>query len=130
MTWSLLNSSSAPMDIFYSGCVVLPTDDILIVGSENEDQSSAARFNIESGTWTSLGSTTNPRNGTSLVTLGKQVFAIDGHAGNVVEEFDYDTNSWTSVSHNLMTWRNGHQTAIAVPAEMFKHLPGGCTGVK
>lgn len=130
MAWNSLNTNSAPMDIVFSGCVVLPTEDILIVGSEFEDQSSAALFNVESGTWTTLGSTTHPRNGTSLVTLGKRVFAIDGHAGNIVEEFNYNTNSWSSVPISLMTWRNGHQAALAVPAEKFMNLSGGCTGVR
>jgi hypothetical protein len=85
-TWQILDSSSVPMDIVYSGCILLPTDEILVVGSEGSPfKSSVALYNIHSNIWKTLPATSSPRDATALVTLGKRVFAIDGHSGNIVE---------------------------------------------
>ena len=128
--WKVLDSSSVPMDVFCSGCAVLPNEDVLVVGSENADVTSAAVFNVRSNTWKQLPHTSIERGGTSLVPLGSRVFAIDGHGGNVVEEFDYKTQTWISVDAKLMVFRKGHQGVVALPAEMFQHREGGCTGVQ
>ena len=128
--WNVLDSSSAPMDVFCSGCVVLPNDDVLVVGSENNDVSSAAIFNVRSNAWRQLSDTSIERGGTSLVTLGSRVFAIDGHGGNVVEEFNYETQTWSPVDAKLTVFRKGHQGVVSLPADMFQHREGGCTGVQ
>jgi hypothetical protein len=129
-SWKVLDSSSAPMDLFYSGCILLPTDEILVVGSHNTFKSSAALYNIHSNIWKTLPATSNPRDATALVTLGKQVFAIDGHSGNIVEEFDYAKKTWRPVAPKLITHRGGHHGVISLPVELFQHLPGGCAGVQ
>jgi hypothetical protein len=129
-TWQVLDSTAVPMDIYFSGCALLPSDEILVVGSEESDQYSAALYNIRANTWKKLSDTLNPRDGTALVTLGTHVFAIDGHYGNIVEEFNYNTSSWSPIEAKLITHREGHQGVIPLPAEMFQHLPGGCVGVQ
>jgi hypothetical protein len=130
-TWQVLNSTNVPMDIYLSGCALLPNDEILVVGSEGTPyQSSAALYNVQSNTWKALSETPNPRDGTALVTLGKRVFAVDGHYGNIVEEFNYNTFTWSPMEAKLITHRDGHQGVIPLPAEMFQHLPGGCVGVQ
>jgi hypothetical protein len=58
-----------------------------------------------------------------------RVFAIDHDAKNVIEEFHYNNNTWSSVEAKLIVPRKHHGT-IALPAELFQHLPGGCVGVQ
>jgi hypothetical protein len=119
------------MDIYLSGCALLPNDEILVVGSEGSPfKSSMALYNIQSNTWKTLSETPNPRDGTALVTLGKRVFAVDGHYGNIVEEFNFNTFTWIPVGAKLITHRQGHQGVISLNAELFQHLPGGCVGVQ
>jgi hypothetical protein len=130
-TWQFLDLSSAPMDIVYSGCILLPPDEILVVGSEGYPyQSSAAVYNIRANTWKKLPATTNPKNGASLVILGSRILAIDGHFKNIIEEFNYNTSTWSPVEAKLITHGDGHQGVLPLPAEMFQHLPGGCVGVQ
>jgi N-acetylneuraminic acid mutarotase len=130
-TWQILDSTTVPMDIYLSACTLLQNDDILVVGSEGTPyQSSAAVYNIQSNTWSTLPNTTYPRDGTALVTLGKRVFAIDGHFRNIIEEFNYNNTSWSPVQTKLIAYRDGHQGILPLPAEMFQHLPGGCVGVQ
>jgi hypothetical protein len=129
-TWQVLDSSTVPMDIYLSGCTLLPNDEILVVGSENSDLSSVTLYNIKENSWEKLSNTPSQRDGTSLVILGTKIFAMDGHFNNIIEEFDYNTSSWSPVAAKLITHRGGHQDVIALPAEMFQHLPGGCVGVQ
>ncbi len=129
-TWQVLDSTNVPMDIYYSSCILLPSDNILVVGSENSlYQSSAALYNIGLKTWTKLPDTSVNRHGTSLVMLGSRVFAMDSDERNVIEEFHYNNNTWSSVEAKLIVPRMHHGT-IALPAELFQHLPGGCVGVQ
>ncbi len=131
-TWDILNSSSTPMDILYSGCILLPNEEeILVVSSHDAPfKSSAALYNIKSNTWRALPDTPNPRDAATLVALGKRVFAIDGHAGNIIEEFDYANSTWMPIKAKLNAHRDGHPGVISLPAEKFQHLPGGCVGVQ
>ena len=130
-TWKVLESSSVPMDINLSACILLPSEEVLVVGSEGTPYlSSAALYNIKANTWKKLPDTTNRRDGTSLVRLGSRIFAIDGHFKNVVEEFNYNNSTWSPVEAKLITHRGGHPGVIPLPAEMFQHLPGGCDGVQ
>jgi hypothetical protein len=61
-----------------------------------------ALYNIHSNIWKTLPETSSPRDATALVTLGKRVFAFDGHAGNIVEEFDYAKKTWRPVAPNAL----------------------------
>ena len=94
-TWEVLDSSNVPMDIYFSGCIVLPSEDILVVGSENDPyRSSASLYNVNSNTWTKLNDTNHPRDGTSLLKLENRVFAVEGWSTYTVEEFHSDNNTW------------------------------------
>jgi hypothetical protein len=63
------------------------------------------------------------RRGSSLVTLGSRVFYIGGEEAEAVEEFDYVTNTWSSVEANLAVPRLNHGT-VAVPAKLFAGRTG------
>jgi hypothetical protein len=56
----------------------------------------AALYDVETNTWKSLKLIKYDRAGTTLITLGKRVFAIGG--GNdpdvVVEEYNYEDDTW------------------------------------
>ncbi len=128
-TWKVLDSSSVPIDIRLSSCILLPTDEILVVGSEDTlYQSSAAVYNIRANTWKKLPDTTVSRQGTSLVSLGTRVFAICGEAKNVIEEFDYSNYTWSYIEAKLIVPRYHHGT-IALPSEILQHVTS-CMGVK
>ncbi len=85
---------------------------------------------VLSNTWTHLENSNVPHYGSTLVTLGKRVFSIDGHDRNFVEEFHYHNNTLSPVEAKLITWRGGHAGVLSLPAEMFSHLPNGCIGVQ
>ncbi len=130
-TWQVLDSTAVPLNIFLSGCALLPSDEILVVGSEQSIyKSSAVLYNIQANSWKELPGTTNDREGASLVILGSRTFVMEDHFKNSVEELDYNTSSWSLVAAKLMIHREGHQGVIPLPAEMFQHLPGGCVGVQ
>jgi hypothetical protein len=68
-----------------------------------------------------------------LVTLGKQIFAVGGSGYNgynvdVVEAFDESVGLWVPSTYPLFQPKR-HLDAVAVPASLFKNLPGGCIGV-
>jgi len=67
-----------------------------------------------------------------LVTLGNRIFAVggDGSGSNVdvVEAYDESTGNWVSSAFKLFQPKR-HLDAVAVPASLFKNLPGGCQGV-
>jgi len=128
-TWTELDASSAPMDVYNSGCEVLPNQNILVLGSGRAQFSfSSALYNVEENKWTSLGGTNYKRDGTSLVKLGNRVFAIGGLGTDVVEEFIPADNSWIPVDAKPIVPRAYHST-ISVPAHLFAHMEGGCVGI-
>jgi hypothetical protein len=47
---------------------------------------------------------------------------------DLVEEFVYSDKSWVAVEAELQVPRRVH-SSLAVPADLFAHLPGGCQGV-
>jgi hypothetical protein len=130
-TWQVVDYVRPPIYFDTNGCILLPSDEILVVGSEGYlNYTSAALYDIKANSWKELPKTTYCRDGASLVILGSRIFAMDGRYNNTVEEFDYDTSSWSLVAAELITHRGGSQDVIALPAEMFQHLPGGCVGVQ
>ena len=130
--WTVLDSRFVPMDIYLSGCLALPNEEVLIVGSESASYKFSALYNARSNTWTPVADTlTVSKNGISLVALGSRIFAIGGsNTVNVTEEFHYDNNTWSPIETKLLTLHGGHHGVIALPAKMFEHLPGGCVGVQ
>jgi len=75
-TWSFINSSFVPMDVQFSGCVVLPNEEILIAAShEDPFKRPAVLYNVESDTWTQVEPTKFDRSASSLVRyLFRQIF--------------------------------------------------------
>lgn len=127
--WQELDSSSVPIDIYFSSCILLPNDDILIVGSEDSPyRSSAALYNIRSNAWKKLPDTSISRHGASLITLGTRVFAMDSDERNVIEEYHYNSFTWSPIEAKLIAPRYHHGT-LSLPSEILQHLPFGCTGV-
>jgi N-acetylneuraminic acid mutarotase len=125
--WTII-SSSVPMNVENSACIVLPNEDVLVVGSENfEDFNSAAIYNVANNVWTKLDRTTYLREGTDLVRLGNRIFVLGGLSDNI-EEFHQEDNSWTLVSQKLIIPRIQHNS-MSLPAETFPDISGGCQGV-
>ncbi len=129
--WTEVDGSSAPIDIFMSGCEVLPNQNIIIVGSSPPDRQSAALYNVEENKWVSVGDTQYPRQGTSLVKLGSRVFAISGveSGRDTTEEFIFPDKAWTPSNVKLIIPRLRFHSTLAVPAYMFAHMDGGCEGI-
>ena len=125
--WTII-SSSVPMNVENSACIVLPNEDVLVVGSENfEDFNSAAIYNVANNVWTKLDRTTYLREGTDLVRLGNRIFVLGGLSDNI-EEFHQEDNSWTLVSQKLIIPRSQHNS-MSLPAETFSDISGGCQGI-
>ena len=126
-TWTEV-TTSMPIKVHNSACLVLPNDDILVVGSEEfGDYMSAAVYNVGKNYWTKLPPLTFLREGTSLVRLGNRVFAIGG-LSDTVEEFHPATNTWSLMSKSLIIPRI-HHSSISLPASKFATISGGCQGV-
>jgi hypothetical protein len=126
--WTQLDDSSAPLDVWGSGCAVLSNQNVLVLGSANGTfYNSTALYNVEENKWTSLENTNNIRFATSLVSLSNRVFAIGGLT-DVVEEFNSEDNTWIPVDAKPMISRYFHST-ISVPAHLFAHMEGGCVGI-
>ena len=127
--WVNLNPVSVPNDMINSGCILLPNgQDVLIVGSLIDPvQSAASIYTVQSNTFTELPDTDINRAGTSLVRFGSRIFVIDGQGGNKVEEFNYDSNTWTSGFADLREWRQGHQAVVTLPKVIFQKNVYGCT---
>ena len=129
-TWMTIDSS-VPFYIVGSGCVVLPSEEILVVGpASSPNYKSAAIYNVEDNKWTMGQDSSFDRYRTALVVLGKRTFSVGGISDGIkaIEEFDYASKSWKTVNTPLIVPRRAH-SMIAIPAELFAHLPGGCEGV-
>ena len=64
-----------------------------------------------------------------VLTLSSRVFVMAADENGLAAEFFY-TNS--SVEYITKSFQNSvcyGSSALAVPAKLFSHLPGGCTGV-
>ena len=128
-TWKSLNFD-APMEIYTSGCAVLPNKEIIVLGSINQDNwKTAVIYNVLENIWVQAEDSFHDKYSCPLVVLGSRVFAVGGLGnGKTVEEFIYSTKSWVTVEATVLVGRWFH-SMISIPAELFSHLPGGCTGV-
>ena len=134
-TWEILASNSAPFDMTLGSCIVLPNNKILVVAFQE-----TALYNPDSNTWEVLDSRPLEKISTTYVTLSGRVFdlvapgygfdfGVDLMFTSYPEEFDYKTNTWRLLDVQLLGPDNGYRSAIALPARLFDHLPGGCVGI-
>jgi hypothetical protein len=129
-TWAVMDSSQVPMDMHWSSSLTLPNGNVLIAGSyQGGYHNSTAFYNPTNNSWTELVKTATSHQGTRLVQLGTQIFAIGGRANDLVEEFILETNAWKPVNTKLLVRRDGYLSLLALPAKLFSHLQGGCQGV-
>ena len=91
------------------------------------DFRSAAIYNVAKNVWTLLDKTSVLREGTDVVVLGSQTFAIGG-LSETVEEFHFENNTWSSVNQTLIIPRIQHNS-ISLPASIFSAISGGCQGI-
>ena len=130
-TWSAVNTSQLTMDLWFSSCIKLQNDLVLISGSNQPPYTnSVVSFDPKAETWTELESTIQDKRDTRLVELGSRIFAIEGYTTDDVEEYVLLTDTWKPVDVKLLARRNGWHSLLALPADMFSHLPGGCEGVE
>jgi hypothetical protein len=129
-TWKVQNSSNVPMDIFWTSCLLVEQDQILLAGSESGGfHYSAAKYNPRADTWIKLADSGTNHWGSRLVKLGSRIFALDGHVIDSVEEFKMADNTWTNVETKLINSYDGYHSVLSLPSSLFAHLPGGCKGV-
>ena len=129
--WTELDRSSEPMNIFMSGCEVLPNHNVLIVGGSNPYQKSAVLYNVKENKWISVQDTQFYRQGTTLVKLSNRVFAIGGidSGTETIEEFVFADNTWVEINVKLIIPREAFHSSLAVPAYLFAHMDGDCEGI-
>ena len=129
-TWTVMDSSQVPMEIYWSSSLTLSNGNIFIAGSQAPDyQHSAAFYNPADNAWIELEKTAISKWGTRLVQLGSRIFSIDGFPNDFVEEFDLENVTWIPVDFKLLDLQDGHHSVLALPARLFSHLPGGCQGI-
>jgi hypothetical protein len=117
--------------MLYSSCQVLPTDEILIVGSAflNFTRFSAI-YNPISNSWKAIGEGRYDRQGASIVRLGYRIYVLGGGDNpptEEVEELQPCFNLWSPVKHKMANHRRNFGV-ISVPAKLFGHL--GCEGIR
>ena len=85
----------------FLACHVLPNDLILVAGS-TFDPFEIALYNVETNRWTVLEQGVYHGRGASLITLGQRVFFIGGEDAEIIEEFDYNTNTWSVLNLKIL----------------------------
>ena len=131
--WTVLDQGSAPFDMFAPTCILLPSNEVLVVASYFT-LNGCALYSIKNNLWLRLTDVKYYRRGSSLVNLNGRFFLMGGEDKNdnavtdIVEEFIYETKSWVSYATKPLT-RMGYSSAIALPAQLFAYLPVGCKGI-
>jgi hypothetical protein len=125
-SWSVLNAGTAPIELKRAKCILLPNNQVLRVGPLY-DKKSSALFDIQTHTWEKLADSMHDLYFSSLVNLNGNVFMF-GVKENVVEEFHHENKTWTEIEARTINWHK-YTSALALPAEIFAHLPGGCKGI-
>ena len=125
--WSILDIDFAPFEMYASGVVTLPNNEVLVTGPYDETKK-AALYNFEKNTCKLINDTTYRHYSAPIVNLSGRFFLLSDSFAKVVEEFHPQNNTWSSVEPQLITGRY-YYSALAVPAENFTHLQGGCEGI-
>jgi hypothetical protein len=128
-SWSVLNAGMPPpFQLIATSCILLPKNQVLLVGSAYQSKS-VAIFDVLTNSWEKLEDSKYNRYGSALVNLSGRIFTIDGKDEAACEEFDYQTKTWSEVKARTIN-QHWFSSALALPAEIFAHLPGGCEGIK
>jgi hypothetical protein len=124
-TWTT-KPNSPVLPIAHPDCLTLPNKKILIVGSGG----SPILFDPLTNTWITLPPTVNNQGKVSLLQLGRRYYIFGGSSTETVaQEFNYHTNTWSSVAGGPLKTTNsqGYASVVAVHANLFANLPGDCT---
>ena len=124
--WSILNTSP-PSPFYNPACLVLPTDEVLVVGSAFSLRQSLM-YNPLTNTWRTLPNLNLDQGSPSLVQLGSRIFAVGG-LNITAEEYNPTANTWTMVPFNQKYAHRGYSSTLAVPADLFANRAGGCNGI-
>jgi len=125
--WSILDIDFAPFEMYGSGAVTLPNNEVLVTGPYDMTKK-AALFNLEKNTCKLIEDTTYRHYSAPIVNLSGRFFLLSDPFGKVVEEFHPENNTWSQVEPQLIAGRY-YYSALAVPAELFTHLQEGCEGI-
>ena len=125
-TWSILNTSP-PSILFNSACLVLPTEEVLVIGSYLSYRQ-ALIYNPLTNTWRTLPNLNIDQGAVNLVQLGSRIFLVGGF-NKTAEEFNPTANTWSIVPFPQKFVHGGFAGALAVPANTFANGPGGCAGI-
>ena len=125
-TWSVLNTSP-PSPVYDSACLVLPTEEVLVVGSYISYRQ-ALIYNPLTNTWRTLPNLNIDQGAANLVQLGSRIFVVGG-LNKTAEEFNPTANTWNIVPFPQKFVHGGFAVALAVPANTFANRPGGCAGI-
>ena len=128
-------SSSAPFEIFQTGCVVLPNGNVLVAGTSKTNwpnqPNNFAEYNVTANTWSPLmhgNSNSDYLNSLPLV-LGSRVFVFPNQKNKPVDEYVYANSTMVATPYSYPVDSGTIPSATVVPASWFSHLPGGCMGV-
>ena len=122
--WSTLQASSAPTEMYFNGCVIMPNQQVLIVS----DRKILAVYDTSSNSWSYSGPILFICTFSKVFVLGKRVFFFCSGSTNVFE-FHYENNTITNTPNALQLSRELSPGVVTVPAKLFSDLPGGCKGV-
>ena len=125
-SWSILNTSP-PSPFYNPGCLVLPTDEVLVVGSVFNARQ-ALMYNPLTNTWRTLPNLNVDQGPASLVQLGSRIFVVGG-LNNTAEEYNPTANTWNMVPFKQKYVHQGYSSTLAVPADLFASWNGGCKGI-
>ena len=128
-TWTTLPGTS-PMDLYNSGCTTMPNNNVLITGSGYDGAffQAYAEFNVTSNTWFPLIYGQIHLYASTPVVLGNRVFVIPPNGPAAVEEYIISNRTISFRAPNIQ-FTTSYPATVAVPADWFSSLPGGCKGV-
>ena len=120
-------NTSPPNPLYNPGCLVLPTDEVLVGVSWYVPRQSLI-YNPLTNTWRTLPNLNNDQGPANLVQLGSRFFVVGG-INNTAEEFNPTANTWSIVPFPQKFVHRGFASTMAVPANTFANRPGGCKGI-
>jgi hypothetical protein len=130
-TWTSAGSMSVAREPGRFGAATLPNGDVLVAGGYDITTGgafpAADRYNVATGTWTTLPDLAEARNGNTVTALrGGRVLVAGGKNGGQIhastEIFDPTTGQWTA-GPSLQTARWAH-TVVAVGDGQFLAIGG------